>query len=126
MDIRKLKTLDNAIEIDTIEYHEPYSRIYTRASIQFEVYEEYGIKPWNALTEEAKKTHLDQLRDYLKNCILGLVAKELEIRGLSRFKIKGKPVKYAHVGKKTYLAVLSEEQLIYLKERYDSVLRDIR
>jgi len=126
MDIRKLETLDDAIKIDEIEYHEPYPQVFIGASISLELSELFSIESWDTLTEEAKKTHKEQLKDYLKHCILKLISKELKTRGLSCFEIRGKPIKYAHVSNQTYLAVLSEEQLTYLKERYNSVLRDIR
>ena len=127
MDIRKLKTLDDAIEINEIQRDKPYHLVVIKASIELALYEHHSPEVWNALTEESKRTHKEQLKEYFKTYILELVAKELKTRlGVSVFEIKGEPVKYTYIDEKTYLAILSEEQLVYLRERYDPVLRDIK
>ena len=80
MDIRKLKTLDDAIKINEIQHDKPYRLVVIKASIELALYEHYSPEFWDVLSEEAKEAYKDQLKDYLKEQIIELVAKEVEIK----------------------------------------------
>ena len=125
MDIRKLKTLDDAIKINEIQHDKPYRLVVIKASIELALYEHYSPEFWDVLSEEAKEAYKDQLKDYLKEQIIELVAKEVENQGISHFEIQCKPVKHIHVNEDKCLVLLDLEQMLRLNTKYVPALRDI-
>jgi len=125
MDIRQANELDEAIKIDEMNIGKPLFIVF-KASLYLTISDHFDAEFWKSLPEGEKKALLDRLKESLKRYIIKLVCHEIANKGETWIEIKGEPFKYIYIDEDKFLALLNEEQMWYLKKRYDPVMRDIR
>jgi len=75
----------------------------------------YDSEFWISQSLNAKKNEMMRVKEYLKQCVIELVGREIENKGSVWINIAGKPLKHICIGDCKHLVILENKQLIYLK-----------